>query len=321
MTASNVASTAPAAQQAPATAPFNWRAHLNVHPAAEFFPLMSEAELKELAEDISANGLVDPIVLWMKDDKLLLDGRNRLDAMALAGLLGVNKHGDLCDVKSSNLIKLQVFNDGDPYAIAVSFNVHRRHLTSEQKRQLLAKLFKVDPEKSNRQVAKTIGVDDKTAAKVRKDLERTAEIPQLKKTKGKDGKKRPAMKRSKVTEVALADHDPATSAAKRIGENAAFDDDASVDEATKHITKIGLRTVSRLKDGRVDRRLERSKDGIVGVLSSCELLGDIELLPQLSAKQAALLLEEMRKAFDGLRKLRAKLAERAMTATGGEGVQ
>jgi hypothetical protein len=30
---------------------FNWRDHLKVHPAADLFPLMSEAELKELAED------------------------------------------------------------------------------------------------------------------------------------------------------------------------------------------------------------------------------------------------------------------------------
>jgi hypothetical protein len=28
---------------------FGWRKHLAVHPAAELFPLMSDAELKELA--------------------------------------------------------------------------------------------------------------------------------------------------------------------------------------------------------------------------------------------------------------------------------
>ena len=36
--------------------------------------------------------------------------------------------------------------------------------------------------------------DDKTVGKVRTDLESTAEIPQLKRTKGKDGKERPARK-------------------------------------------------------------------------------------------------------------------------------
>jgi hypothetical protein len=31
---------------------FDWRKHLPVHPAADLFPLMSEQELKDLAEDI-----------------------------------------------------------------------------------------------------------------------------------------------------------------------------------------------------------------------------------------------------------------------------
>jgi hypothetical protein len=71
----------------PGNPPFNWRAHLKVHPAADLFPLMSEAELKELAADIRANGLRAPIVSWALGGEFLLDGRNRLDAMALLGLL------------------------------------------------------------------------------------------------------------------------------------------------------------------------------------------------------------------------------------------
>jgi hypothetical protein len=35
---------------------FNWHEHLEIHPAAELFPLMSPAELKELADDIKKNG-------------------------------------------------------------------------------------------------------------------------------------------------------------------------------------------------------------------------------------------------------------------------
>ena len=44
----------------------------------------------------------------------------------------------------------------DPYAYVISANIHRRHLTAEQKRELIAKLIKATPEKSNRQIAATV---------------------------------------------------------------------------------------------------------------------------------------------------------------------
>jgi hypothetical protein len=42
---------------------FNWREHLKVHPAAELFPLLPEAELRELTADIKANGLLQPVTI------------------------------------------------------------------------------------------------------------------------------------------------------------------------------------------------------------------------------------------------------------------
>src|ERR1700689_5427230 len=66
----------------------SWRDFLTVHPAAEKWPLLAEAELRALGEDIKANGLRVPIVLHNAGTRgmFLIDGRNRLDAMELIGV-------------------------------------------------------------------------------------------------------------------------------------------------------------------------------------------------------------------------------------------
>src|SRR5262249_37656356 len=71
-----------------------------------------------------------------------------------------------------------------------SANLHRRHLTADQKRELIAKVLKAKPEASNNTIAKQVRADGKTVAKARRKLESTSEIPRLEKTVGKDGKSR-----------------------------------------------------------------------------------------------------------------------------------
>ncbi|MCC7234893.1 MAG: ParB N-terminal domain-containing protein [Bryobacterales bacterium] len=56
---------------------------MKAHPAAELFPMMTEAELRQLAEDIKAHGLADPITML---DGMILDGRNRFEACKRAGV-------------------------------------------------------------------------------------------------------------------------------------------------------------------------------------------------------------------------------------------
>jgi hypothetical protein len=196
----------------PSASSFDWRKHLAVHPAAELLPALLDAELRALADDIKANGLHTNIVVWSPanpDDKyeVLLDGRHRLDALALLGLLCVDEAGHLCTTKrwlrdrgwsddgAPERLHRQYIEGGDPYALALSYNVHRRHLTAEQKRDLIAKLLKAKPEASNLAIAKQVRVaTDKTVAKVRADLEARSEIPNVEARTDAKGRKQPASK-------------------------------------------------------------------------------------------------------------------------------
>ena len=65
-----------------------WRDIVKVHPVADVFPLMSDDDLKTLAEDIKANGLSVPVTLWrdpQTGECWLLDGRNRMNGLELIG--------------------------------------------------------------------------------------------------------------------------------------------------------------------------------------------------------------------------------------------
>jgi hypothetical protein len=203
-----------------------WRDVLLVHPAANMFPMMSETELRELGKDIRQHGLREPIVITLDDEGTsddpacyrLLDGRNRLDAMELVGIRFELIWGRVKGRRSLEWWQLiQPPDDpplaednpireelGDSYQFVISANIHRRHLTAEQKRELIGKLLQADPTKSDRAIAKVVKADNKTVASVRAEKEATEEIPQLKKTVGADGKvrKRPMKKAARPSKVA-----------------------------------------------------------------------------------------------------------------------
>ena len=86
------------------------------HPAANIFPIMEHGELKTLADDIAANGLITPIELF---DGKVIDGRNRLLACQLADV-----DPEFTEVDCEGL---------EPDDYAISLNLKRRHLTLEQK--------------------------------------------------------------------------------------------------------------------------------------------------------------------------------------------
>lgn len=98
-----------------------------VHPAADAFPMMSDAELEELAADIAANGLRHPLV-FTHDGAMLIDGRNRLRACQIAGV-------EIADERLP-----EDWTDAQIIDFIVSANVKRRHLTPSQKAMVASAL-------------------------------------------------------------------------------------------------------------------------------------------------------------------------------------
>src|SRR5689334_4488227 len=111
-------------------------AALSIHPAADLFPMLEEGELRELADDIKANGLISPVVV---KDGQVLDGRNRLRACELAGVAP-----RFVEWAGTGSINSWVF----------SVNLRRRHLTTAQRAMLAARsveLFNAEAEERQRQ--------------------------------------------------------------------------------------------------------------------------------------------------------------------------
>jgi hypothetical protein len=112
---------------------------MEAHPAADLFPMMSEAELRNLADDIKANGLNHPVVIY---EGQVLDGRNRSRACKMAGV----------QVKTEDWVDPGC----GPVAYVVSQNIHRRHLTATQRAALAVDLLpELEAEARKRQGRRT----------------------------------------------------------------------------------------------------------------------------------------------------------------------
>jgi len=162
----------------------SWRQWLRIHPAGELFPPLGKQDLPTLAHDIKQHGLRQPVSV-IKDvdgNPVLLDGINRLDALELLGE----------EIALDNrAIFEQLPADIDADAFVVSQNIHRRHLSAEQKRELIGKRLVADPSKSNLQIAREVRADDKTVASVRRELEARSEIPNVETRTDTRGRKQP----------------------------------------------------------------------------------------------------------------------------------
>lgn len=124
---------------------------IKVHPAAAIFPIISDDELKVLADDIAMNGQVHPIIV---SKGVLIDGRNRLAACALGKIEPVWQEREFRD-------------DGEIIRFIIAANERRRHLTPSQRSMIaaeLANINKTDSLKQNKTDAQDCATEPKQPA-------------------------------------------------------------------------------------------------------------------------------------------------------------
>jgi hypothetical protein len=153
------------------------------HPLANTFPLLEGGEFAALVEDVRVYGLIEPITRY---ESMILDGRNRYRACIAAGVeprfreaRGLGSHAEAV-------------------AFVISANVHRRHLSMEQRRDLIAKLLKAKPEQSDRRIAGIVHVSPTMVGGVRKRLEETGDVSNLDTRIDSKGRAQPAKKPPKA---------------------------------------------------------------------------------------------------------------------------
>jgi hypothetical protein len=148
-------------------------------------PTLPPAEFDQLVVSIRRYGVRVPLLVapvpGEPDAVVIIDGHERFRAAQVAGV----KLGG---------IPFEVISVPEPdrFRYAVELNAHRRHLTRQQRRELLERVFRADPAQSTREIADLCKVPQTAAARAkRKVLGESNDSPAV--TKGKDGKFYPSV--------------------------------------------------------------------------------------------------------------------------------
>lgn len=146
-------------------------------PTYQVMPDLSAAEYEELKADIALRGVMVPIEF--DEHGNVLDGHHRLRACEE---LGITDYPDV--------IRADMSEDEKRFH-ARKLNMARRHLTQEQRRDMIREQLSETPEKSDRQIAAGLGVDHKTVGAQRADLVGCGEIPHVERTVDTLGREQP----------------------------------------------------------------------------------------------------------------------------------
>jgi hypothetical protein len=123
---------------------------MKYHPIANVWPMMTDEQIQELAEDIRSNGQLNPV--WLYEGQIL-DGRNRWAACQIAGVEPQTKE----------------YKGDEPTAFAVALNDRRRHCTKSVLAAVgldLLPFFAADAKRRQKESGKINGRGQKVKQKV-----------------------------------------------------------------------------------------------------------------------------------------------------------
>jgi hypothetical protein len=120
--------------------------------------MMGDDEVLQLAEDIAAHGQREAIVTF---EGLILDGRSRAKACELAGVAP----------------RFREHDGSDAFAFVVSANLHRRHLTADERKAIARRLIEGNPSQTDTSIAGQAKLHYHTVRKVRREL--AVELPHV----------------------------------------------------------------------------------------------------------------------------------------------
>lgn len=177
----------------------------------QFLPPLSDAEYEALREDIAQNGMRHPILVDEKGK--ILDGHHRA---RIASQLGFKPEREV----------LAGLTEVEKRDVAFKMNAARRHMDRDARRRALHASLKADPQLTDRQHGRRVGVDHKTAAALRAEMAGRGEIPHVSTRTDAVGRQVPASRPSSPSGDGKAAARP-------------VDDSHSDDEAPTDATSVG----------------------------------------------------------------------------------
>lgn len=134
----------------------------------QYLPQMGEKDYERLRESIERSGGLWPgHEIEVDENGLILDGYHREKACAELGL------------PCPRRVRTDLRTEDEKFDYIWSINMARRHLSIDQKRDMVREYLRRFPDRSNRQIAETAGISHPTVGGVRAELEAAGEIDQV----------------------------------------------------------------------------------------------------------------------------------------------